>query len=89
MATTIQISDEVQKRLFLFINEKEKEMGRRVTYSEAIQMLLENQVQQMDKEAFIKHVEKFQGILNIDDARKARDEERRLEREREQRLDRH
>jgi hypothetical protein len=83
MATTIQITDEVQKRLFLFINQKEKELGRRITYSAAITLLLESQPARIEKRDLINHVEQYQGIMNITDAKKARHEERKLARERE------
>jgi hypothetical protein len=82
MATTIQISDEVQKRLFLFINQKEKELGRRITYNDAITLLLEGQPARIEKRDLINHVEQYQGIMNIADAKKARREERKLARER-------
>ncbi|MEX2714883.1 MAG: hypothetical protein Q6353_009940 [Candidatus Sigynarchaeum springense] len=83
MATTIQISDAVQKRLFMLKNQKEKEFGRRLTYNDVIELLLENQIARVEKDEFIKHVEKYQGIIDYKDAKKARNEERQLERERE------
>ncbi|MBN2153150.1 MAG: hypothetical protein JW839_16980 [Candidatus Lokiarchaeota archaeon] len=83
MATTIQISDEVQKRLFTFMNQKERELGHRLTYNDAIELLLENQIEHIGKDEFIKHVEKYQGIIDYNGAKKARNEERQLERERE------
>jgi len=86
MATTIQISDEVQKRLFTFMNQKEKELGHRLSYNDAIELLLESQIVRVEKDEFIKHVEKYQGLINYKDARKARNEERQLEREREHAL---
>ncbi|HME52426.1 MAG TPA: hypothetical protein VKM55_09435 [Candidatus Lokiarchaeia archaeon] len=89
MSTTIQISNDVQKKLFQFINQKEKELGHRITYNEAIQLLLEDQCQKMTKQDFIKHVERFQGILDIDDVTRARNEERKLEIERERKLRRY
>lgn len=89
MATTIQISDDVQKKLFKFKNQKEKEMGYRITYNEAIQILLENQQQKMDKQSFIKHIESFQGILDIDETIQARNEARKLDNDRERRFSRY
>ncbi len=86
MATTIQISDNVQRRLFTFMNQKEKELGHRLTYNDAIELLLESQIVRVEKDEFIKHVEKYQGIIDYNDARKARNEERQLEREREHAL---
>jgi predicted CopG family antitoxin len=87
MATTIQISDEVQKRLFQFINQKEKELGRRITYNDAITLLLEKQPAMIEKRDLINHVEQYQGIMNITDAKKARQEERKLARERESNIE--
>lgn len=86
MATSIQISDEVHKRLFKYMNQKERELGHRLTYNDAIELLLENQILRVEKDEFIKHVEKYQGIINYNDAKKARNEERQLEHEREHAL---
>jgi hypothetical protein len=89
MATTIQISEEVQQKLFQFMNQKEKELGYRISYNDAIEMLLETQGQRMDKKSFINHIEKFMGILDITDVIQARNEERQLEHVRDQRFDRY
>ena len=89
MTTTIQISDEVQRKLFQIINKIEKELGRRISYNEAIQYLLNNQKSKIDKKEFIKNLEQFRGTLNPGEGKKYLKEMRALENERDKRFDRH
>jgi hypothetical protein len=52
-------------------------------------MLFQEDQSQKMKHDFIKHVEKFQGILDIDDVKRARNEEKKLEIEHERRFSRY
>ncbi|MCK4239821.1 MAG: hypothetical protein KAX33_11895, partial [Candidatus Lokiarchaeota archaeon] len=63
MATTIQISEETKKKLFIVMNQLEKMGGQRVTYDEAIIYLLEDRKTEVNKEVFLKNIKKYQGIL--------------------------
>ena len=88
MATTIQVSEDVRRRLFSYINEKEKELGRRLSYNDAIKLLLEGQSGKMAKKDFMNHVAQFEGILDISDARSSRNKEKSMELRRDQHVDR-
>ena len=63
ITTTIQISVEIQKKLFQFINKMEKKLGRRITYNEAIQYLLESQEPKFNRKKFLQNIEKYFGML--------------------------
>ncbi|HUX99993.1 MAG TPA: hypothetical protein VMV49_10605 [Candidatus Deferrimicrobium sp.] len=89
ITTTIQISDEVQRKLFQLINKMEKELGRRISYNEAIQYLLDKQKSKVDKKHFIKNLEKFRGTLKPGEGKEYLKEMRALENERDKRIDRH
>lgn len=41
MTTTIQLSDETQSKLFQLVSRLQSELGRRVSYDEAISLLIE------------------------------------------------
>lgn len=84
--TTIQISKKIKNKLFELINRLEKKWGRRITYDEAIEFLLEEKVTKINKEEFIKNIKKFQGILK-GEGRSLLIESRRVDLEREERYD--
>jgi len=63
MATTIQISEKTKKKLFMIMNQLEKEWGRRVTYNEAIQFLLKEEGRDFNRQEFLNNIRKYQGIL--------------------------
>ena len=86
--TTIQITEEVQQRLFQVINKIESELGRRVSYNEAIQYLLDKQDAKINKEQLSKNLEPFFGILKPGEGKKYLNELRRLEYERDKRFNR-
>ncbi len=88
MTTTIQISEETKKKLFLVINQLEKKCGRRVTYDEAIKFLLQEEKNEIDKNQFLKNIRKFQGILKPGEGKKLIKELRKESYEREKRLTR-
>ena len=52
-------------------------------------MSLQEDQSQKNKQDFIKHIEKLQGLFNIDDIMRARNEKKKLEFERERRLSRY
>ncbi|MHA1721409.1 MAG: hypothetical protein ACTSWX_12115 [Promethearchaeota archaeon] len=89
MATTIQISEKVKKKLFQIINKMEQELGRRISYNEAIEKLIENSTKRLSKNELINHIEKYMGIFDINEARKLLKEERELDLERERKFSRH
>jgi len=63
MATTIQISEKTKNKLFMIMNQLEKERGRRVTYDEAIQFLLKEEGRDFNRQEFLNNIRKYQGIL--------------------------
>ena len=89
MATTIQISEEVKKKLFQIINRMEQKLGRRITYNEAIEELIEKSFKKLSKEEFIGHIEKYMGLFDIQEAKKLLKEERALDLERERKFSRY
>ena len=86
MATTIQISEETKKKLFMVINQLEKEWGRRVTYDEAIKFLLNEEKIEFDRGKFLKNLKKYQGILKPNEGKDFLKELREKDYEREQRF---
>jgi len=86
MTTTIQISEETQKKLFQMINRLEEQMDKRVTYNDAIVFLIQDHEHKFDKEQFINTMKKFRGIFKQGEARDLLTESRRIDREREKRL---
>ena len=89
MATTIQISEKVKKKLFQIINRLEQKLGRRITYNEAIEELIDNSFRKLSKEEFISHIEKFMGLFDIKEATKILKEERALDLDRERKFNRY
>ncbi len=89
MATTIQISEKVKKKLFQIVNRLEQKLGRRITYNEAIEDLIEKSSNKLSKEEFINHIEKYMGLLDIDEAKKILKEERALDLDRERKFNRY
>jgi succinate dehydrogenase/fumarate reductase-like Fe-S protein len=87
MATTIQISEDTKKKLFTLINQLERKWKKRITYDEAIKYLLENRKIVVDKENFIKNIEKFEGILEEGEGKELLKQLRKEDRERENRLE--
>ena len=83
-STTIQISKKIKNKLFELINRLEKKWGRRITYDEAIEFLLEEKVTKVNKEEFLNNIKKFQGILK-GEGRSLLTESRRVDLEREER----
>lgn len=63
MPTTIQISEKTKNKLFMIMNQLEKEGGRRVTYNEAIQFLLKEEGRDFNRQEFLNNIRKYQGIL--------------------------
>jgi hypothetical protein len=88
MATTIQISLEIQKQLFQLINELEKQLGHRVSYNDAIKYLLDRNNPVLSKQDLANHLQKIEGILDINDARKELRQGRKTEYDREKQFDR-
>ncbi len=88
MSITIQISTEVQQRLLQIISKIEKELGRRASFNEAIQYLLDLQEPKVDKAQFLKNIEPFFGILKPGERKKYLKELRQLEYERDKRFHR-
>lgn len=88
ITTTIQISEEVQQKLFQLINKIEKKLGRRVSYNEAIQFLLDSQEPKLEKLQFIKNLEQYRGTLKPGEGKKHLKELRQLEHERDKRINR-
>jgi len=86
MPTTIQISEETKKKLFLVMNNLEKKWGRRVTYDEAIKLLLQKETNEVDKDQFLKNIKLFQGILKPGEGKKLLKELRKESHEREKKL---
>ncbi len=86
--TTIQTSEEVQHQLFQLIHKIEKELGYRVSYSDAIQFLLDSQEPKLDKRQFIKNLEQYRGTLKPGEGKKYLKELRQLEPERDKRINR-
>ncbi len=86
MPTTIQISEEIKKKLFMIINQLEKEWGRRVTYDEAIKFLLKEKKIEFNREEFLKNLKKYQGILKPNEGKDLLKELREKDYEREQRF---
>jgi hypothetical protein len=86
MATTIQISEETKKKLFMIINQLEKEWGRRVTYDEAIKSLLKEEKIEFQRQKFLDNIRKYKGILNPNEGKDLLKELRKKDHEREQRF---
>jgi len=86
MPTTIQISEEIKKKLFMIMNQLEKEWGRRVTYNEAIKFLLKEKKIEFNREEFLKNLKKYQGILKPNEGKDLLKELREKDYEREQRF---
>jgi len=86
MPTTIQISEEIKKKLFMIMNQLEKEWGRRVTYDEAIKFLLKEKKIEFNREEFLKNLKKYQGILKPNEGKDLLKELRERDYEREQRF---
>ncbi len=86
MATTIQISEETKKKLFMIMNQLEKQWRRRVTYDEAIKFLLNEEKLEFNREDFLKNIKKYQGILKPGEGKDILKELREKEYEREQRF---
>ncbi len=86
MPTTIQISEEIKKKLFMIMNQLEKEWGRRVTYDEAIKFLLKEKKIEFNREEFLKNLKKYQGILKPNEGKDLLKELREKDYEREQRF---
>jgi len=84
--TTIQISKKIKNRLFELINKLEKKWGRRITYDEAIEFLLEEKVTKVNKEEFLNNIKKFQGILKSGEGKSLLKELRSVEFEREEKI---
>ena len=86
MPTTIQISEEIKKKLFMIMNQLEKEWGRRVTYDEAIKFLLKEKKIEFNREEFLKNLKKYQGILKPNEGKDLLKELRERDYEREKRF---
>lgn len=86
MATTIQISEETKKKLFMIMNQLEKEWGRRVTYDEAIKFLLKEEKIEFQRQKFLDNIRKYQGILKPNEGKDLLKELRIKDHEREQRF---
>ena len=69
MATTIQISGKTKNKLFMIMNQLEKEWGRRVTYNEAIQFLLKEEGRDFNRQEFLNNIRKYQGILKPEEGK--------------------
>ena len=69
MATTIQISEKTKNKLFMIMNQIEKERGRRVTYDEAIQFLLKKEGKDFNRQEFLNNIRKYQGILKPEEGK--------------------
>ncbi len=89
MTTTIQISDETKKKLFMVMNLLEKKWGRRVTYDETIKFLLQEEIEEIDKNKFLINIKKYQGTLKSSETRKLLRELREEDYEREKRYTKH
>ena len=86
MATTIQISEETKKKLFMIMNQLEKKWGRRVTYDEAIKFLLKEEKIEFCRQEFLDNITKYQGTLKPNEGKKLLKELRKKDYEREQRF---
>ncbi len=86
MPTTIQISEETKKKLFMIMNQLEKDWGRRVTYDEAIKFLLKEEKIEFNREEFLKNLKKYQGILKPNEGKDLLKELREKNYEREKRF---
>ncbi len=83
MVTTIQVDEDTQKRLFAKVAELEARLGRRVSYDEAISLLLDESGE--TREARIQFT-KLYGVLKND--KKVWSELRRLRQEEKSRFER-
>lgn len=86
MATTIQISEETKNKLFRIINLLEKEIGRRVTYDDAIKFLLKKEKKEFRRDKFLENIKKYQGILKPNEGKELLKELRERDLEREQKF---
>ena len=63
MPTTIQINDEIKKKLFQIKLKLEKEKGSAITYNEIINYLIKNQYQNFNKRKKMKEFRELKGII--------------------------
>ena len=83
ISTTIQINEDVKKKLFQIINQLERIHGKRFSYNDAIKYLFEELHLNIDKQEFLANIEKYIGILEEGEGRKLLRELRRAEIEKE------
>jgi len=86
MATTIQISEETKKKLFMVMNQLEKEWGRRATYDDAIKFLLKEEKIEFRRQEFLENIRKYQGILKPNEGKELLKDLREKDYERQQRF---
>ncbi|TFG20946.1 MAG: hypothetical protein EU529_14150 [Promethearchaeota archaeon] len=63
MTTTIQIDDEIKKKLFKIKLILEEEKGSAVTYNEIIKFLLDSQSTNINRKRYLQEFRKLKGIL--------------------------
>ena len=63
MTTTIQIDDEIKKKLFQIKLKLEEQKGSAVTYNEIIKFLIDNQSTNIIRKANLREFRKLKGIL--------------------------
>ena len=63
MTTTIQIDDEIKRKLFQIKLKLEEKKGSAVTYNEIIDFLISNQNVNLIKKINMKEFRRFEGIL--------------------------
>ena len=63
MTTTIQIDDEIKKKLFQIKLKLEEQKGSAVTYNEIIKFLIDNQSTNIIRKANLQEFRKLKGIL--------------------------
>ncbi len=85
MVTTVQIDEDTQKRLFTLVAGLEANLGRRVTYDEAIRMLLAGVTSPAEVLKARRRFKKLRGTLRGNE--QAWTELRRLRDEEEERLE--
>ncbi|KKL22887.1 hypothetical protein LCGC14_2430900 [marine sediment metagenome] len=71
------------------MNLLEKKWGRRVTYDETIKFLLQEEIEEIDKNKFLINIKKYQGTLKSSETRKLLRELREEDYEREKRYTKH
>jgi hypothetical protein len=79
ISTTIQISEKTRDRLFQVINKLEKKVGKRLSYNDAIEYLLELQESEIDKKELLTNIRKYMGVLEEGEGKKLLKELRREE----------